>query len=63
MSINQNDLLSEFNGNIKFDYNLKKRNWFNIGGNTKIFYKAENFKRYGSARKLYNFKIDNLSNY
>ena len=26
-------------------------------------YKAESFKRYGSARKLYNFKIDNLSNY
>ena len=25
--------------------------------------KAENFKRYGSARKLYNFKIDNLSSY
>ena len=26
-------------------------------------YKAENFKRYGSARKLYNFKIDNVSSY
>ena len=26
-------------------------------------FKAESFKRYGSARKLYNFKIDNLSNY
>ena len=25
--------------------------------------KAENFKRYGSARKLYNFNIDNVSNY
>tara|TARA_B100000579_G_scaffold368004_1_gene328657 strand:+ start:204 stop:887 length:684 start_codon:yes stop_codon:yes gene_type:complete len=25
--------------------------------------KAENFKRYGSARKLYNFKIDNASSY
>ncbi|MDC3175536.1 protein glxC [Candidatus Pelagibacter sp.] len=25
--------------------------------------KAESFKRYGSARKLYNFKIDNLSSY
>jgi UDP-N-acetylmuramate dehydrogenase len=44
MSINQNDLLSEFNKNIKFDYNLKKRNWFNIGGNAKIFYKAKNLK-------------------
>jgi len=25
--------------------------------------KAEGFKRYGSAKKLYNFKIDNISNY
>ena len=25
--------------------------------------KAESFKRYGSARKLYNFKIDNVSSY
>ena len=44
MSINQDDLLLEFNENIKFDYNLKKKNWFNIGGNTKIYFKAENLK-------------------
>jgi len=44
MSINKNDLLLEFNENIKFDYNLKKKNWFNIGGNTKIYYKAKNLK-------------------
>ena len=44
MSISLDDLLLEFNENIKFDYNLKKRNWFNIGGNAKIFYKAENLK-------------------
>ena len=25
--------------------------------------KPEQFKRYGSARKLYNFNIDNVSNY
>ena len=25
--------------------------------------KSKDFKRYGSARKLYNFKIDNVSNY
>ena len=24
---------------------------------------AKNFKRYGSARNLYNFKIDNVSSY
>ena len=44
MSINRDDLLLEFNENIKFDYNLKKKNWFNIGGNTKIYFKAENLK-------------------
>jgi len=44
MSINQEDLLFEFRENVKFDYNLKKKNWFNIGGNTKIYFKAENLK-------------------
>ena len=44
MSMSQGDLLLEFRKNIKFDYNLKKKNWFNIGGNTKIYYKAENLK-------------------
>ena len=44
MSMNKNDLLIEFNENIKFDYNLKKKSWFNIGGNTKIYYKAKNLK-------------------
>jgi len=44
MSINRDDLLLEFNENVKFDYNLKKKNWFNIGGITKIYFKAENLK-------------------
>ena len=44
MSMKQDDLLLEFNKNIKFDYNLKKKNWFNIGGKTKIYYKAKNLK-------------------
>ena len=44
MSMNKNDLLLEFHENIKFDYNLKKKNWFNIGGNTKIYFKAKNLK-------------------
>jgi glutamate synthase domain-containing protein 3 len=34
---------------------LKKANIKNL--------KANSFKRYGSARKLYNFNIDNVSNY
>jgi len=44
MSMNRDDLLLEFNENIKFDYNLKKKNWFNIGGITKIYFKAQNLK-------------------
>ena len=44
MNMKIDDLLSVFNENIKFDYNLKKKNWFNIGGNTKIYFKAKNLK-------------------
>jgi len=38
------ELSSLFKVNIKFDYDLKKKNWFNIGGKTKIYYKADNLK-------------------
>ncbi len=44
MNINLEELSSEFNDNVKFDYDLKKKNWFNIGGKTKIYYKADNLK-------------------
>ena len=44
MNINLEELSSEFNDNVKFDYDLKKKNWFNIGGKTKIYYKANNLK-------------------
>ena len=30
------DLIDEFGADIKFDYDLKKKNWFNIGGKSKI---------------------------
>jgi UDP-N-acetylmuramate dehydrogenase len=44
MNINLQELSSEFNDNIKFNYDLKKKNWFNIGGKSKIYYKANNLK-------------------
>ena len=44
MNIDLQELSSEFNENIKFDYDLKKKNWFNIGGKTKIYFKASNLK-------------------
>ncbi len=32
----------QFRNDIKFDQDLKKKNWFNIGGKSKIFYSANN---------------------
>ena len=52
MNMNKEDLLFEFKQNIKFDYNLKKKNWFNIGGNTKIYYKADNLKELTKFLKI-----------
>ncbi len=37
-------LLKEFGDSVKYEHNLKKKNWFNIGGSSKIFYKANNLK-------------------
>ena len=55
MKINIEELLSEFNDNLKLDYDLKKKNWFNIGGKTKLYYKANNLKELIKFLK----KIDN----
>ena len=38
------DLLKDFGDDVQFDYDLKKKNWFNIGGKSKIFFKAKNLK-------------------
>ena len=42
--MNSKELSSEFGTNVRFNYDLKKMNWFNIGGKSKIFYKADNLK-------------------
>ena len=44
MKIDVKDLIEEFSNNLKLDYDLKKKNWFNIGGKAKAFYKADNLK-------------------
>ena len=44
MKIDLKELITEFSGNLRLDYDLKKKNWFNIGGTTKAFYKADNLK-------------------
>ena len=47
--------LEEFGDDVRFEYDLKKKNWFNIGGKSKVFYKANDLKG------LVNFlkKLDN----
>ena len=43
MTINElKKLLVEFDENLEFEQSLKKKNWFNIGGKAKVFYKANN---------------------
>jgi len=44
MKTDLKDLIPEFHNNLKLDYDLKKKNWFNIGGKTKAFYKADSLK-------------------
>ena len=44
MKVDEKEFIDEFGDNLKLDYDLKKKNWFNIGGKTKVFYKADNLK-------------------
>ena len=42
MEINKlKKILEKFNTKIAFNENLKKKNWFNIGGKAKVFYKVD----------------------
>ena len=49
-------LLKEFNKNIEFEHDLKKKNWFNIGGKAKVFYKADSLKELINFLKILNNK-------
>jgi UDP-N-acetylmuramate dehydrogenase len=44
MKIDLKELIPEFGNDLKLDYDLKKKNWFNIGGKAKAFYKAGDLK-------------------
>ena len=45
--------LNSTEGKIYFEYDLKKLNWFNIGGKAKIFFKAETLKGLAEFLKIY----------
>ena len=57
MDTNQlKNLLNDFRENVRFDCDLKKKNWFNIGGKAKVFYKADNLKQLIKFLKTLNNK-------
>ena len=50
----------ETNSKFNFDYDLKKNNWFNIGGKTKVYFKPESLsnlveflKKFGNKEKIF----------
>jgi len=50
----------EFKNNLKINYDIKKKNWFNIGGKAKLFFKAENLielknfiKKINNVKKIF----------
>jgi len=49
-------LLFEFKNNLKINHNIKKKNWFNIGGKAKLFFKAENLNELKKFIKKINNK-------
>ena len=64
INIMQLEELRKFSNEIKskmvFDYGLKKSNWFNIGGKTKVYFKPDNLsdlvlflKKFGTKEKIH----------
>ena len=55
MKINQlKKLLYDFSENLYFEYDLKKKNWFNIGGKSKVFFEANNLNQLINFLKILN---------
>jgi UDP-N-acetylmuramate dehydrogenase len=51
---------NEINSKLLFDYDLKKSNWFNIGGKTKVYFKPDNLsdlvlflRKFGTKEKIF----------
>ena len=53
---NLKNLLKDFEGHITFNADLKKKNWFNIGGKAKVFYKPGELKDLIKFLKILNNK-------
>tara|TARA_B100000941_G_scaffold18241_1_gene10946 strand:+ start:49 stop:954 length:906 start_codon:yes stop_codon:yes gene_type:complete len=53
MQIDEFKNINSSEGEIHFEYDLKKLNWFNIGGKAKIFFKANSLKGLIDFLKVY----------
>ena len=53
---NLKDLLKKFEKNIIFEADLKKKNWFNIGGKAKVFFRPNELKDLIEFLKILNNK-------
>ena len=47
-------LLNPFEKNLDFEHDLKKKNWFNIGGKSKVFFKPQSLKDLVEFLKIIN---------
>ena len=47
------DFKKTFNSELYIDFDVKKLNWFNIGGKTKIFFKPKNLKELKEFLNIY----------
>ncbi|SMF71317.1 UDP-N-acetylmuramate dehydrogenase [Candidatus Pelagibacter sp. HIMB1321] len=57
MKINElKKILQEFEENVIYDADLKKKTWFNIGGKAKVFFKANDLKDLVKFLKILNNK-------
>ncbi len=55
MKINQlRKILNSFGDSVYFEHDLKKKNWFNIGGKSKVFFKADHLNQLIKFLKILN---------
>ena len=47
-------LLNKFDNNILYNLDLKNKSWFNIGGKTKVFFKADELNHLVEVLKILN---------
>tara|TARA_Y100000591_G_scaffold261786_1_gene234559 strand:+ start:998 stop:1906 length:909 start_codon:yes stop_codon:yes gene_type:complete len=52
----QQILYDKFGEKVQFNYDLRKKNWFNIGGRSKVFFKADGLNELVNFLKIINNK-------